>query len=115
MPDEPTLLHHVALDVLLAEATSHRRWRSRAELASECGFSPATFTHATKGNRGLSDMNLDALLDVTGWPREALVLPVRARSGDLETARLLAEVKRLREYVVRGTDKIADAIRQRGD
>lgn len=109
------ILHRPALAALLDEATTHQRWRSRNAMASECGFSPSTLSLALSGQRPLPDHALESLIDCTGWPREAVMVPAVARRGDLETARLLLEVKRLREQVLRGTDDIAEAIRERGD
>lgn len=109
------LLHRPALAALLDEATTPQKWMSRRELARDCGFAPATFSMALKGERSLSEPALNALLEQTGWPRDALIIPERARPGDLETARLTGELKRLREQMLRGTDEIARAIRERGD
>ena len=106
-----------SLDALLTEATSPQRWRSRNHLAAECGFSPTALSLAVTGKRDLSDATLDALIEQTGWRREALVVPVIARPGDLETRRLVAELKRLREdvsaAVLSGTDEVARAITAR--
>lgn len=108
------LLHHQALDVMLTEATRPARWRSRNDLASQCGIHPTSLSLAASGKRSLSPDSLAALIDCTGWPQDALLLPARARAGDLETARLTAELRRLRDDVNRRTDDIAAAIRERG-
>ncbi len=109
------LLHRPALDALLTLATSDRRWRSRNQIASEASITPSTLSDALSGRqgRGLSDEALASLCDVLGIDRDALVLPVLARSGDIETARLVAEVKRLREQVLQGTDVIFRALTER--
>lgn len=113
-----TLISHRTLDALVTEATSPQRWRTRAQLASEWGYSTTTLSLACSGKRPLSDKALDDLLALTGWPGEGgLILPVRARPGDLETVRLTTELRLLREQVsdvlLRGTDNVAQAIRER--
>ena len=45
--------------------------------------------------------------------RDALIVPVLARPGDLETVRLAAELKRLREDLNERVDEIAMAIAAR--
>lgn len=114
--DNSELLHRPALEMLLTLATSDVRWRSRAQLASDCGITPSTFSNALnpKTERGLSEAAIEALCrEVPGCTRDALVLPVRARRGDLETARLLAEIKRKREADARWGDEILRALRER--
>lgn len=108
------LLHRPALELMLTLATSNQRWPSRAKLAAECGVTPSTFSNALNGSRGLSDEAVTALCEVVpGCTREALLLPVRARSGDVETARLVAEMKRLQTVTNHGLDDIARALRER--
>jgi hypothetical protein len=108
------LLHRPALDLLLTLATSDVRWRSRSQLAAECGVVPSAFTDALKGRRGLSDDVVERMCAVVpGCTREALLVPVRARSGDIETARMTAEMRRLRDEVNRSLDDIAATLRER--
>lgn len=108
------LLHRPALDMLLTLATSDVRWPSRARLAAACGVTPSTFSNALNGSRGLSEEAVEALCSVVpGCTREALLLPVRARSGDVETARLVAEMRRLQQVTGQGLDGIASALRER--
>lgn len=112
-----TFVSHQSLDALVAEATSPQRWRTRSQLASEWGYSPTTLSMACAGKRPLSPSALDDLLSLTGWARGAVVLPAVARPGDLETVRLTNELRLLRERVsdalLRGTDEVAQAIRER--
>lgn len=113
---EKDVLHRPALEALLALATSDVRWRSRAQLAAEAGVTPSTFSDAMSGRRNLSDEAISGLCSVLpGCTREALILPVLARPGDLETVRLVAELKRLRADTNRALDDIAGAIRERSN
>lgn len=100
------ILHREALAALLDEATRPQRWGSRAELARDCGFAPATFTHAINGSRGLSKGALAALTEQTGWTEDVLHVPSLARPGDLETRRLLTALERLRTSVVSELDQL---------
>lgn len=70
---------------------------------------------ALKGDRGLSEASLQALLDVMpeGVTREALILPVRARPGDLETVRIVSELRRLRDLNDDAYRKILSELGQR--
>jgi hypothetical protein len=113
---ERELLHRPALELLLTLATSNVRWPSRAKLASDCGVVPSTFTDALKGRegRGLSDDVAAKLCSVVpGCTREALLVPVRARSGDIETLRMKGSIDRMRADVNQGLDEIVTALRER--
>lgn len=80
------LLHRPTLEALLTLATSDVRWRSRGQLASDAGVTPATLSHALSGRRGLSDAAVQGLCSVIpGCTREALTVPWVARPGDLRT------------------------------
>lgn len=92
------LLHRPALQAILTLATSEVRWPSRASLASECGFAPATFSHALRGDRGLSDEALDSMSQVMGIDaRAALVLPWVAQPGDLRTEVLSSRLRSVQD------------------
>lgn len=109
--------HAQVFDALVREATSAQRWLSRGHLADELGVTPSTLSMATSGSRAWPASRVDELERVTGWSRDLLWLPQVSRPGDLESARLLTEVRRLREQVsdvlLRGTDEVAQAIRER--
>lgn len=120
------ILHRPALQALLTLATDEhpRRWPTRQALAKDCGFTPSVLSSAVTGQRGMSDDSLNALCHVlaegTKTPpdifRQALVVPAIARPGDLETVRLAAELKRLRNDIHERVDEIAAAIKdRRGD
>lgn len=112
-------LNRAALDDLLREATSHRRFESRNQLAQVCGFPPSVLSNALRANRGLSDAVETSLLEHTGWSRDSLYIPQPIPKADLEKKRLLAEVRKLREQVIelvtRGTDDITNAVLKIGD
>lgn len=107
------LLHRAALDALLTEATRPALATSRARLAATCGFSPSTLSMAVSGSRPLPATALSALLDCTGWNREALMLPYRARPGDVEARRIVAELRRRREQDERWQREMLAALNER--
>ena len=108
-----TVVSPQTLDALLDEATRPQRWQSRNYFASDCGVSPTAVSLFVNGKRGLSEASFEAILEHSGWPREALEFPVLARSGDVEEKRLYVELKRLREDVNRRTDDIARVLSER--
>lgn len=110
------ILHRPALAALLTLATSDERWPSRSKLAADAGIVPSILSDALnpERNRGLSDAAIDSLCGVLpGCTREALILPVMARPGDVETVRLVAELRALRSDVNYRVDEVARAIRER--
>lgn len=89
-------LHRPALAAAVALATSPMRWASQSQLCGDAGITPSTLSMALKGDRGLSEAAVTALLSVMPdeVTRDAFILPVRARPGDLETQRIVAELRR---------------------
>jgi len=108
-------LHRPGLAAVVALATSPRRWSSKSQLCADAGITDSTLSMALKGDRGLSEASLQALLDVMpeGVTREALILPVRARPGDLETVRIVSELRRLRDLNDDAYRKILSELGQR--
>lgn len=80
------VLHRPALEAVLHLATSPNRWRSASQLASDCGFTPSTFSNALSGRRGLSPEARASLCEVLGISPDALTVPWVARPGDLRTS-----------------------------
>lgn len=112
---DTTFTHTPAVAALVGLATSSDRWPSQSRLASDLGISSAALSLAVNGQRPIPGAAVAAMVEL--FPRftpEAVLLPVRARPAELESKRLYAEVRRLREQVLRGTDEIAAAIREIG-
>lgn len=113
MATQRDLLNRDALDALLTVATSERRWASRSQFAASAGVSRATIWNALDGRRGLSDQIQQAICEQLGVPVEAITVPPRARPGDLETVRLLNEIKSLRSELNRRLDELHGSLLSR--
>ena len=111
------LLHVPALNALIAVALSPRQWESANQIASDAGVTPATLSHARSGRRQLSPTVLDSLTKVLADSvpddkvtaqlfRDALVLPERAKPGDVRVQELIAALHETQDALTRLTRKV---------
>lgn len=110
-------LHVPALNALLAVVLAPRQWESANQIASDAGITPATLSHARNGRRQLPANALDALTKVLADSvpdekvtpalfRDALVLPERAKSGDVRSKELIAALHETQDVLTRLTRKV---------